>query len=194
MTPTFLILLGTVLIAVGGVVATYGWNLRSSLRTSRMLEESRARELETKRGAMVRTAMAELLMNVKVISNPIFHEEDESKLSEFVVLPRFHTEALAAMMASGLFLEERDRALFTRVADLLSKLHDCNRRMATSEQCMQFSPKEKIAEVRRQIREGRVLRDRRAELVAFGRLLMTQYGIAESDEFFVDINSLEESK
>ena len=71
--PIFWIIFGTVLIAVGGVLATYGWNAKTE---------------EAQKSAMVRSVAAELLVNIAVVKDPMFTETDEKKLSLFVMFPR----------------------------------------------------------------------------------------------------------
>lgn len=79
---------GTILIAIGGLIATLGWNGYADDKRKRGLIEQVA---------------AELTVNVNVALDPKFQEEDPAKLGDYVIFPRFQTMAVDAAIASGLF-------------------------------------------------------------------------------------------
>ena len=169
--PTLLILFGTVLIAVGGILATYGWNARTE---------------EVQKSAMVRSVAAELLMNISVINDPKFTETDENKLSQFVIFPRMQITALESAISSGFFLSERDRLFMTRVVGLHERLNGYNLRLSFTEFQMANNPRN-ITTFRTKVRDGVTRTQVISKLEIFAKLLLSDYGIKESDVFFVTL-------
>ena len=170
-TPNLLIVIGTILIAAGGLLATYGWNARSQ---------------EAQKSGLVRGVAAELLMNLSVISDPKFTETDEEKLSQFVIFPRLQITALEAAVSSGLFLNEQDRLYLTRVVNLRELLNDFNLRLNFTELQM-GNNRENITLHRTKLRDGKVRTQVMLKLQKLGQLLMSKYGVKESDRFFVTL-------
>lgn len=169
--PNLFIIVGTLLIAVGGVVATYGWNARTEL---------------AQKAGIVRAVAAELLMNIVVTNDRKIIETDEKKLSAFVMFPRVQTAALEGAIASGLFLEEKDRLFLTRAANLHELLLGFNQRLSFTEEKMSSDPKN-AKMFRTQLRDGAVRQQLSLKLKKFGELLISDYRIQETDSFFVKL-------
>jgi len=170
--PNSMIILGTLLIAIGGIIATSGWNKRTVVH---------------QRNGIIRSVAAELLMNVNIWKNSKFVETDNEKLKEYVVFPRMQTAVLAGALASGLFTEEKDRLFLTRAADLNERLLSFNERLSITENIMNESPN-KIHEFRTKLRDGEVRKSVGVKLQKFGKLLLSNYGIKSDDKFFVELN------
>src|SRR4051794_18693997 len=98
---TLAILFGTLLIAGGGALATWGWNERSSTDTKRMLFERAEAEVSARRTAMLRTLTAEFVFNSNVLKDPQFSETDPEELKKFVVFPKVQATALQSVISSG---------------------------------------------------------------------------------------------
>jgi hypothetical protein len=162
--PNSLIIIGTLLIAVGGMVATYGWNQQSE---------------QAKRVALIRAVAAETMANASVIQSPEVSEHGD----KFVVLPRTRTIAIDAAIASGLFNTESDRPFFTRASRMSNYLHAFNRALTSTEQQMMEHSKD-VPMWRKKLSEGEVLDQIRKETIAFMEFLIGDCGIKESDEFY----------
>ncbi len=169
--PTIQILLGTLLLAGGGLLATYGWNAK--------FEADR-------KSAMVRSVGAELLVNSAVVRDPMFTETDDKKLSLFVMFPRVSIAVLEGAISSGLFLKEDDRPFFTRAANLRELLTQFNVHLTFTETEMSFKPQH-ITAYRTKLRDGKTREQLTNKLKIFGKLLVSDYGIRESDVFFVPL-------
>lgn len=88
--PNILIALGTLLVAAGGIIATYGWNARSAAR---------------EKSEMIKAVAAEWMMNVGVVNDKSICELDDAELANFVIFPRTRKVALEGAVAGGYFLE-----------------------------------------------------------------------------------------
>ena len=170
-TPTLQTAFWIILIAVGGIIATYGWNARSQ---------------EKQKSGMVRSVAAELLLNTSVIRDPTFVETDEEKLSQFVIFPRMEITALGGAISSGLFLNEKDRLYLTRSVNLHGILTSFNLRLSLTEFQMANKPGQ-IPSYRTKLRDGATRAQVMSKLLKFGQLLMSEYGVKESDRFFVTL-------
>jgi len=104
-----IIALGTVLIAIGGLVATYGWNMRSTQETRTMLKERTRADRNRNRAEVLKSLGAEFSMNIERLKTPPINEIDEVQLGHFVVIPRLQTTATAAAIARGTFTDLEDR-------------------------------------------------------------------------------------
>jgi len=135
---------------------------------------------------MVKGVAAELLMNISVINDPKIAETDEKKLSQFVMFPRMQVAALEGAIASGLFLKEKDRLFLTRAANLHELLIGFNQRLSYTEDRITNNP-ERIKLFRTKLRDGAVRQQLASKLKKFGELLMSDYGVKESDRFFVPL-------
>ncbi len=170
-TPTLQTAFWIILIAAGGIVATHGWNARSE---------------EAQKSGMVKSVAAELLFNSSAINNPTFVETDENKLSKLVIFPRMRITALEGAISSGLFLNEKDRLYLTRATDLLDILVGFNHRLSLTE--LQMANRQRdIKLFRTGLRDGVVRAQVISKLIKFGQLLMSEYGVKESDRFFVTL-------
>ena len=170
-TPNLLIAIGAILIAAGGYLATYGWNTRSQ---------------EAQKSGMVRSVAAEWLINMSVINDPKFAETDERELSQFVIFPRMQLTALEGTISSGLFLNEKDRLYLTRAVDLNEFLTTFNLRLSFTESQM-GNNRGDIRSFRTTLRDGATRTQLMIKLKKFGELLMSEYGVKESDRFFVPL-------
>jgi L-cystine uptake protein TcyP (sodium:dicarboxylate symporter family) len=130
------IILGAVLIAIGGYMATYGWNLKSSKEIQVSLEQSRLREIELQREGLIKAVFLEVIVNRFILDSDKFTEKNKEELSKFVIFPRFRTEALTAAMASALFLEKKHRKLYEAISGLLGNFNDTNNRLNRIESTM----------------------------------------------------------
>lgn len=180
--PSFLILAGTILIGLGGLLATYGWDLKSSEDTRRALEQSAANDLAVRRLTILRTLGAEFVINSATLRSPVFVERDDSQLSKFVVFPRLQTTAVATAMASGLFAAPADNDIFTALFSFQQSAGDFNTRLQTTEN-LTLQNREIILHTRTKLRDGKTLSSARAALQRLGRVLAAS-GIDPNEKFF----------
>jgi len=180
--PSFLILFGSVLIGLGGLIATYGWDIRSSEDTRRALEQRAASDLATRRLTILRTLAAELIINKAIIEDRKFTELDDGQLSRFVVFPRLQTTAIATAIASGLFAAPTDNQLFTALFQFQELASDFNTRLETTESVTLQDPTRTL-EFRKTLRDGRMLAAVRTSLQNFGSVLVAN-GIDPNERFF----------
>jgi hypothetical protein len=169
------IAVGAVFASLGGLAATYGWNSWTG---------------ESHKASMVRAVAAEWLANVSVINDPKIAETDDALLSKFVMFPRLQTTALEGAVSSGLFLREADRLFLTRASNLIELARSFNRGLDFTEQWTASHPND-IKKFRFKLRNGATRHQVADKLARFGKLLMSDYGVRESNQFFVD---LEEDK
>ena len=169
--PNILILLGTLLIAIGAIVATYGWNARTEA---------------AQRSGMIKAVAAEWMMNVQVLNDKSISEPDDAQLSKWVLFPRTRTIALEGAIASGLFLDERDREFFTRASHLHELLIGFNQRLSFTEDRMSNHP-DQIVTIRKKLRDGVVRGQVTNNLKLFGELLISKYGISRDQRFFLEL-------
>lgn len=92
-----LITLGAILIALGGILGTYGWQRKSQ---------------DDQKTNLIRSVAAEMLLNMNILDDVAYTETNTTKLSKFVVFPRLKTTALEGAISSGLFLQRKRQALF----------------------------------------------------------------------------------
>jgi hypothetical protein len=187
--PGWVISVASVLIAIGGAIATFGWNEISSKETRLSLDESRRADTESKRRALTRAVAAEFLTNLVIINDKAYTETNEEELSKLAIYPRFQTTVLSAFLASGLFVGEEDRLLFTMITELHSRMTDANERLSMSMLKMSLEPKSLIPSGRKAINASVVRRDLQKRLRALGTLLLDKYGIDRNESFFVDLDS-----
>lgn len=170
---SWLIILGTLFIAGGGLMATYGWNLRSSKEIQASLEQSRIHELELRRLGIIKTVLLEIGGNISIIQLKVFTETDEKKLSKYAVYPRLWTEALSSVIESTLFLEDKSRKLFDGVLKLLSTLTDFNNTLELGNSMTQKASPIKIAYYRKGIRDGVLMQSVRMGLKELSKTILT---------------------
>jgi hypothetical protein len=99
LSANLLILLGTILIGLGGLLATYGWDLRSSADTRYMLEQQRLSQVRAAREALLYSMAAELTINGQLLTSEAFQEKDLEKTGKYEPLPRLQPTAMAAGLA-----------------------------------------------------------------------------------------------
>ena len=168
--PNVYIVLGALLITVGGLLATYGWNARSDL---------------TKKNAILKAVAAEYLVYEAVILDKKITETNEEELSKFVVYPRFQTIALESVISSGLFLEE-DREFYTRVVGLHELLKELNTRFTFTEREMR-SNAQSIKVMRVGVRDGKTRKSVLLKLEKFRDLLENKYGVNFKENIFIPL-------
>ena len=169
--PHFIIVLGTILIAVGGVLATYGWNMKT---------------VASQRHGIIRAVTAESLDNSDVLMKRVFTEKNDNKLSTFVLFPRMQTTALDGAIASGLFCSNKDREFLTRVVGLRNALVEFNDRLSFTEHWMSQKPEE-IAPLRKILRDGPMRTIILKKYKAFALLLMAKYGVKGEERFYMKL-------
>lgn len=116
--PVGQLLLGSVLLAAGGLAASYAWDLRSSAATREMLARSQAEQIENQREAHIKMLAFELLQNSLMLRQSAFTETDEEKLQKFLIYPSLSDDALTALITSGLFVGPDDLKLLTAASTL----------------------------------------------------------------------------
>ena len=169
--PNFYIILGTCLIAIGGLVATHGWNARSDM---------------IKKNGMLKAVAAEYLVYEAVILDTKFTETNKENLFKFVVYPRFQTIALESAISSGLFLEKEDKEFYTRAVNLHEIPHELNKRISISESSM-LANNNSIMTTRIKMRDGNTRKSALVKLSKFGDLLEKKYGIDFKEPYFVKL-------
>ena len=169
--PNWYIICGTVLITIGGLVATHGWNARSDM---------------LRKASILKAASAEYLTYEAIILDSKFVETNEELLSQFTVFPRFHTIALESAISSGLFLDKNDREVFTRAVNLHELLHEFNKRLTITEDTIK-NDKTSILKFRIRLRDGATRNSIISKLTQYGALLETKYGINFKEEYFVTL-------
>ena len=168
-TANFLIVLGTALIAVGGLIATYGWSIRSTADTRAMLEERSEVDRAQRRADLLKTLAAEFTVNARILDSPPIAEPDAAQLARFTVFPRLQTTATASAIASGIFTRPEGRPLFTALVAIQELMADFNNRLQTTETHMLRG---EIASWRTKLRDGATRQSLRGQLNSFGALLI----------------------
>lgn len=169
--PNVYIVLGTLLIAGGGLLATYGWNSRSDM---------------DKRNAIIKAVANEYLIYEAVILDKKIAETNEEELSKFVVYPRFHTTALESIVSSGLFMED-DKELYTRAVNLHELLHELNTHFEFIENEMRACERS-IKEIRTIVRDGKTRKSVMLKIEKFGDLLERKYRVNFKENIFVPLD------
>ncbi len=169
--PNYYIILGTLFIAVGGLMATHGWNMRSDF---------------IKKNSMIKAVAAEYLVYEAVIHDKKFTETDEKKLSKFVIYPRFQTTVLESVIASGLFSGKEDKELFTRAVNLHELIQEINKRLEITESNMMANA-QSIKSWREKVRDGALRKSVLAKLVRFADLLANKYRVDFKDICFIPL-------
>lgn len=95
--------IGTAMIAIGGLLATLGWEGRSA---------------STARRAVLEVVATELQANEALLSHAVFTETDPEKLKVVRVIPAFNDSALRAAISSGVLTHRSDPELLDAVAAL----------------------------------------------------------------------------
>lgn len=150
--PNLYIAAGTIMIAVGGLLATFGWNLRSS---------------EARKDALVHAMASEVMLNLGVVADKKLTADG----GDFIMFPRVHHVALDGALGSGLFTSKNDKQLLSRATELREVLVSLNQRLEFTENRMADDPSA-VATFRSRLSGGQVLADARDSISSFGRLLV----------------------
>lgn len=165
------IVFGTMFIAIGGIMATHGWN---------------AKTVASQKNGIIRAVAAETIVNIAILNDPIFTAKNDKELLKFTMFPRTQTAALEGAIASGLFIEDKDRIFLTRAVGLNELLNSFNQRLDFTENRLSQKPNE-IALYRKKLREGQFRKSVSVKLQKLGNLLISNYGIKHDDSFFVEL-------
>lgn len=163
-----LILGGALLLAVGGILTTLGWNRLKERSQMRTLISAVAREWQ--------------LNNKLLTSDPLFTGSDDAALGSHRLYPRLYTTASAGVLASGLFNPEdqRDRKLLRAIADYQEGLRDVNGRLSVSDGFVTSTQDAgKIQAHRRHVLESAGFKGLLLQHPQIGGLLKAQYRWAE---------------
>ena len=147
--------------AIGGLMTTYGWNLKTSKETRVLLEETRLEEQEIRRKGIIINVSFDVVTNLLRIEDAKFTVTEEDELSKYVIYPRFQTAALSSVMDSALFYNKKHRTFLDQVNTTLNHLTHINRSLDVSEMhtgSIGMTP-EKIASFRKKIRDGKLLKE-----------------------------------
>ena len=166
------VFIGTLLIAGGGLLATMGWDARSTA---------------TQKKAMIRAVSAELMINLNIFVDSKFTERDEKQLAKFVVFPRMQTSVLKGSIAGGLFVGEKDRMYLTRAMGLVELLEAFNKRLTITEDKTSGNSNATL-KFRKEIRDGKFRKSVGSKLKKFGEVLISEYGLKREDTFFVELD------
>ncbi len=101
--PIVSIALGAATIAIGGWIATLGWEGRSA---------------NAARRTMLEILYAEVQVNEALLGHSVFTEERPEKLIVVRVIPSFHDSALRAAISSGAFSHQKDQELLDAIVAL----------------------------------------------------------------------------
>lgn len=172
--PYVLIAAGTLAIALGGLCATYGWNLYSTRQTRAMLNQAREDERQSHRRALLTALTAEVGINEEFAAQSRFTEPDNANLAAFTVYPRFRHQALSSVLTSGRFNACTDGEFVSLARDLSVAIDEINHRLDLTEQMILADPKS--AQMwRSKLRDSGWLKELRVRLGAMKELLETQF-------------------
>lgn len=115
--PLIPIVFGTLFLAGGGLLATWGWNAWSSAQIRSTLQETEQARILQQRTAMLQTLGAEYRANSSVLQHSAYSQPTTDRGS-LVIFPPFHADALRAAISSGLFAGPADRELFWAIVNL----------------------------------------------------------------------------
>ncbi len=189
-----LAIFGSLIMTGGGLLATYGWNLRSSQIIWEMLIRDRTAQRDERRHAVIWSVAAEWCRNMSIISNKPYCGEKPEELTKYAHYPTLHAAEVSNALTCGLFSGDDDRDLFYKMYGVHELLTEFNNKLAISEDVMRRSDAKGIADFRQQISEGPFLKHVKRDLVQLGRLLVEKYGIKESDTFMTPSAPPQEQK
>jgi hypothetical protein len=170
-----LIVIGTLLFAVGGIVATYGWNV-----TSRSIQR------ETMVMQLARALAAESVFNMNVLHDPVITLKGVTEVSVPVRYPRLRTLSLHAALSSGIFLNERPGdKMYGLLGNTIEHIEEMNRILSTREDVMQtqFVSKEEIAVSRKALAASPALQKITNEIFSFGNHVYETYGLPKDRDW-----------
>lgn len=163
------VLIGAIVLAVGGVMTTLGWNILSERSQIRNLISAVARQWE--------------INNKLLTADPLFNGSDEEVLKSHRLYPRFYTNATDAVLASGLFnpKDKADREFLRMIADYQSTINDVNSRLGVSDGFVTSTRDlNDILAHRRLVLESAGFQGLLLKHTATGKFLKTYYGWADA--------------
>lgn len=169
MNGPMLILIGTVLISLGGIIATYGWNLTA-----------RKTERKAKVSKVTRALAAECIFNRDVLDDPIITLKGISDSGVRVKYPRLRTVSIHAAISSGMFLEDRaGDNMYGLLTTTLEHLEEFNRILDRRETQMltQRMTQNEIQALRSGLASTGALKQIREEVQRFGDHVYDKYAL-----------------
>jgi len=117
----------------------------------------------------------ELYTNLQVLADPVFHPDIEPRKVP-TVYPRLFVATLETVIASGAFIENRDRRLFQLMHSWQERAKDFNRRLDITELRTFTNPSEdEISRVRNTLTSGKVLSETKRVLQELSSHLVDNY-------------------
>lgn len=164
---------GTVLVGLGGLVATHGWNKLSELR---------------RRQGLIRAVAGEMVIDFDILNSKHFTETDPQALMRYDVFPRLRTISLDGAISSGMFTDANDMELVSDISRVSQLAADFNQRLAITQQQIDGAEPAFIAKRRREIRDGPMRASVLAAVQSLEKLLIEKYDIRPRERFFVKLN------
>jgi len=192
MNGNLLIFLGTVLIAIGGVTATYGWNKNSSSETRKIIASNQMEEMESRKSSMLKAFHAELLNNFHIITSKRINPDNDEELSKFAFYGRLESSVLSSLISSGLFVEKSDRLLLTYLVDLNNRINDLNNRFGYIESTILNRPKSAL-EYRKAMKESEAIKVTSIRMTNIAKLLEQKYEVDLDASYFYNLDQIESS-
>lgn len=169
MSGTMLILIGTALIALGGIIATYGWNLTA-----------RETERKAKVSQVTRALAAECIFNRDVLDDPIITLKGISDSGVPVKYPRLRTITIRTALSSGLFLQDQaGDSTYGLLTATLEHLEEFNRILDRYETRMltQRMTQNEIRSLRSRLARSGALKQMHEEVQRFGDFVYDEYAL-----------------
>ena len=126
-----------------------------------------------RRKELLRVLAHELYMNVGVL-NDLNEAKKDAKISKAHIYPRFYTTSLASVIASGMFVESKDKKLWKHMNGWLQKSSDFNNRLNVSEAQVLSNPGNAHI-FNKKISEGKVAVEAIAQFKELLNIVMTDY-------------------
>lgn len=170
--PWLIIIVGTVIFAAGGFIATWGWDLRSSIHTREALQRQNEERIAEQRTTMMRAVWNDVQVSKNLIAHG-YSEEDPAKLKlgRVMDMPPLRDVSLRAAISSGIFAHEQFAKFnndISYLTYLMSDFEVFNKSLGESMLLMLLFPgnKEKIAGLRAQLHKSERLEKLKAQLDA----------------------------
>ena len=156
MAPIVYIIVGTILLAVGGVAVTYGWDLKSSAENARLLQQRWDDARNLQRAAMLRTLNATIADNFVILAAEQFTNVEESGLKNTRFYPRSLLAAFKAALPVGLFVPPEDTKLFAAMNTAVRTIEGWNNflQLANNQLASPISLKGQLENVNRGVKTG----------------------------------------
>jgi hypothetical protein len=165
------IIIGAVLIGIGGVTTTLGWNYLST--KSKIVD-------------ILRAVRHEIEINETYLKDPLFVSNDESLLASRRLYPRFKSSSLTVLLTSGQFNASRktDRGLLRATADYESSVLDINARLDVSDNLVILKAKpDVVLEHRKLVRESSALKGMISQQNALKEFIAENYPSVKAKHF-----------